>query len=347
VIPRYGAKITAASREQSIRGTKYGPYRPQLVILDDVEDLESTTHSKESCDKTYDWFTGDVLPIGDKRTRIVLLGNRLGEDSLLPRVIGKIKDGSLPGTYRVIPLLDEKGNIAWIGKYPTPEEVENQRQMGDDAAWRREFLLQNVPRLGRVVHPEWIPHYDRLPPTDAGDYLYTVTSIDPASSLGSDAAFTAMVSAQIHGHGDQLRVYILPGPVNERMEFPDIIERAKQVSLALGNGYPTDIVVEEVQSQVYITHELLNQGFPASGIKIHGNDKRQRLTMTTHLIQSGKVLFPRKGAEELIDQLVNFDISKYKDLADAFANLILEIMKNVQSRAEPEVFIVSAEDDDD
>jgi len=340
VLPRYGAKITAALREQSIRGIKHGPYRPQLVILDDVEDLEST-YSKESCDKTYAWFTGDVMPIGDKRTRIVLLGNRLGEDSLLPRVIGKIKDGSLHGAYRAVPLLDEKGNVAWTGKYPSWEEVENQRRMGDEVAWRREFLLQNIPRLGLVVQPEWIAYYDRLPPTDAGDSLYTVTSIDPASSLGADAAFTAIVSAQIHGYGEGLRVYILPNPVNERMEFPDIIERAKQVSFALGNGYPTDILVEEVQSQVYIAHELINQGLPASGIKIHGSDKRHRLMMTTHLIRSGKVLFPRKGAEELIEQIVHFGVERHDDLVDAFTMLILQVTAE-RRMAQPEVFVLKS-----
>ena len=128
---------------------------------------------------------------------------------------------------------------------------------------------------------------------------------------------------------------------HKRMEFPDIIERAKQVSFALGNGYPTDILVEEVQSQVYIAHELINQGLPASGIKIHGSDKRHRLMMTTHLIRSGKVLFPRKGAEELIEQIVHFGVERHDDLVDAFTMLILQVTAE-RRMAQPEVFVLKS-----
>jgi len=40
------------------------------------------------------------------------------------------------------------------------------------------------------------------------------------------------------------------------------------------------------------------------------------------MITSGRVLFPREGAEQLIQQLVHFGVEKHDDLADAFANLV-------------------------
>jgi predicted phage terminase large subunit-like protein len=52
-------------------------------------------------------------------------------------------------------------------------------------------------------------------------------------------------------------------------------------------------------------------------------DKRSRIVLTAHHVKSGKVLFPRQGAEQLIQQLVHFGVEKYDDLADAFANLVL------------------------
>lgn len=58
-----------------------------------------------------------------------------------------------------------------------------------------------------------------------------------------------------------------------------------------------------------------------------GQDKQSRLTLITHLIQQGKVLFPRFGAEELIQQLVGFGTEKHDDLADAFAILLLKIIE--------------------
>ena len=41
-----------------------------------------------------------------------------------------------------------------------------------------------------------------------------------------------------------------------------------------------------------------------------------------HLIKNGTILFPDKGCEELIEQLVGFGVEKHDDLADAFSLLI-------------------------
>ncbi|MDD4382457.1 MAG: hypothetical protein PHE21_03925, partial [Candidatus Dojkabacteria bacterium] len=41
VIPRFNARLIAASSEQSIRGLRHGAHRPDLIICDDVEDLNS------------------------------------------------------------------------------------------------------------------------------------------------------------------------------------------------------------------------------------------------------------------------------------------------------------------
>jgi len=46
------------------------------------------------------------------------------------------------------------------------------------------------------------------------------------------------------------------------------------------------------------------------------------------MVQSGKVLFPKKGAERLIEQLVHFGMEKHDDLADAFAILLAGIQEN-------------------
>jgi len=39
-------------------------------------------------------------------------------------------------------------------------------------------------------------------------------------------------------------------------------------------------------------------------------------------------LFPEKGCEELIDQLIGFGKEKHDDLADAFAMLVIKIIVN-------------------
>jgi phage terminase large subunit-like protein len=69
---------------------------------------------------------------------------------------------------------------------------------------------------------------------------------------------------------------------------------------------------------------LKNEGLSAKGVKVYGQDKRGRLALVSHLIQSGQVLFPRLGAENLILQLTGFGKESHDDLADAFAILMLK-----------------------
>lgn len=76
-----------------------------------------------------------------------------------------------------------------------------------------------------------------------------------------------------------------------------------------------------------LVQSLQNECFPVEGILSVG-DKRARLAVTTYLIQSGKILFPRKGAERIIEQITGFGREKHDDLCDAFTLLIRRIMEN-------------------
>lgn len=339
VISKYGARITIASTEQSIRGLRHGQYRPDLVICDDVEDLGSVK-TKEGRDKTFQWFVGEVLPIGDQDTKIIVVGNLLHEDSLLMRLRKAIENEKLNGKYFAYPLLDINNNIAWPAKFPTLADVELKRvDIGSDSAWYREYLLRIISDADRLVHPEWIQYYNEVPSEDNGDFLYTATGIDLAISQRESADYTAMVSAKVFGYGDKLKIYILPYPVNERLSFPETYETAKQLSKDLGDGRYTKLYIEDVGYQRALIQDLVNHNVPAEGVQVSGQDKRARLALITHLIKQGRVLFPKGNrAEELIMQLTGFGVEKHDDLADAFSLLILKILE--EDRGEPSFFII-------
>ena len=328
-LEKYGARITAVSSEQSVRGLRHGPHRPQVVIVDDVEDLNSV-RTREGREKIYNWFSSEVIPIGDRDTRIIVTGNLLHEDSLLKRLEANITNGSLNGKCFSCPLVDEAGKIAWPGKYPDQEAVEEERKrIGNEGAWQREYLLRIIPDLDRVVQREWIQYYDALPDESGLSYRGTATGIDLAISETTSSDFTAMVSAKMFGEGRDLRIYILPSPVNERLDFPTTRERIKLLSQTLGNGQKTDLFVESVGYQMAMIQQLQEDCYPAYGFQPHGQDKRARLTLTTHLIQNGTILFPKNGVGDLLDQIIEFGVARHDDLADAFAILILKLMEKL------------------
>ena len=62
-------------------------------------------------------------------------------------------------------------------------------------------------------------------------------------------------------------------------------------------------------------------------VGIHGESVKF-LGYLPPMIQSGKILFPENGAEELITQLVGFGVEKHDDLVDAFSSVIISIMDN-------------------
>lgn len=327
VLPKYKAKIMAVSMEQTIRGYRFREHRPDLILADDIENLDSVK-TKEGRDKTFDWITGEIIPAGDRNTKIIFLGNLLHEDCLLMRLKEKIQLKQIDGSYLEIPLLDEENNIAWPGKYPSMAEVEEEhRKTANEISWLREYLLKIVPEEGQIILNEHIKYYEELPPQNKDNkFRDFFTGMDPAMSKKPKADCTAMVSGALYGYERDIKIYILPFPVNERLVECEIVDRAKAISDALGKGKPTKIFIEDVAGQRYLVHGLTKDLYPVEGVPVKGS-KRDRLQGVAYLIQQGVVLFPAKGAETLISQLLAFGSKEHDDLVDALTLLLGEILR--------------------
>lgn len=334
VLSKYDTRITAISSGESIRGLRHLQNRPDLIICDDVEDLNSVK-TREGRNKSYDWLTGDVIPAGSTDTKYVVIGNLLHEDSLMMRLKSQIIKSKLSGTYKEYPLVKDN-KILWPGKFPDEKSIQEQKlKVASESSWSREFLLTIISDEDRIVHPEWIKYYDGAP--TGNEFMYTLTGVDLAISEKDTADYTAMVSASVYDYSEERKIYILPNPVNKRLSFPDAIEEAKNLSRSLGDGTPTKLLIEEVAYQSAFTQQLEQKEIPAEGVKLKGSDKRARLSLTTHMIRTGKILFPREGAERLIEQLVGFGIEKHDDLADAFSILILYLISD--THVDPQIYI--------
>lgn len=320
VFSNLNARISAVSSEQSIRGLRHNQYRPDLIIGDDVEDIASAK-TQEGRKKTYGWLKGEVMPAGDKGTRLIIVGNLLHEDSLLMHLKRDIDDGLTEGMFKQYPLLGLNNEVAWPGKYPSLVEVEaERRKLGNEIAWQREFLLHIVPDEDQVIHREWIHYYDELP-KDHGSMRKVLIAIDLAISQKDSADYTAMVRGLVYGSGESFRVYILPHPINARLDFPPTILKIKQLQEESKQIYSTvEVCVEDVGYQKAVVQQLNHDNIDAKGVSVT-TDKRSRLMSLAHMISSGTILFPRKGAEELIRQILGFGVERHDDLVDAFTIL--------------------------
>lgn len=329
VLSKYQARITAASIEQSIRGIRHRHNRPDLVITDDIENLESVkTHEGRS--KTYEQLTGEIFPIGDTSTRFILVGNYLHEESALARIAHSIEDGRRSGTYLHIPILNDEGEIAWPGKYPSEKILDKERSRLGNRAFQREFMLVSTGVIDEIVKPEWITRYPELPGVGFDNRrLFSAIGVDLAIAKHERADYTAMVAAHAYRIDGELKIYILPNPINQRLDFPETEALLKQMVSSVWPGERTRLYIEDVGYQASIIQTLRNQAYQVTGFKPHGQDKASRLILTTPLIKNATIQFPQHGAEDLIRQLVGFGSEKHDDLSDAFALLILSILQDV------------------
>jgi len=323
-----GARIMIASIDQSIRGIRHREHRPDLILLDDVED-GNLVRTFESRNKIAEWFYREVIPLGDVGTRIILCGNLLHEDSLMMRLKQKIDNKEIRGVYKWFPLLDENGTCLWPGKFDTPEKIQELKQsVISETAWYQEYLLRIVSDARRVIFPEWIHYYNgglQSVLADKNKFPKNYAAVDLAISEKDTADYTAVVRSLVSGYGENIRIYILPNPVNKRMAFPETIDHLKATIATLGSG--GRLFVETVGFQEAYLQQLIKDGYnKVEGVKALV-DKRSRLALTSSLIQKGNILFPEKGCEELLVQILNFGIERHDDLADAFSILIQKIME--------------------
>lgn len=335
VLKKYNARIMVASREQSVRGVIHDQYRPDVVILDDVENLDAV-RSKESRDRTYRWFVEEIQILGDKGTKFILIGNKLHEDSLSMRLREQITKGERLGHYYEFPV-HVNGTILWLGKYPNQAALKREKQrIGDPRAWAREFELKIMPDDNQIVYRDWITYYDVLPNMNDTNAGIIVTGVDLAISQSTRAHYTAMVPAYVVYGKDVLQIYILSPLVNKRLNGPDQITEIVRLDATLPRQPKRTFYVENVAYQQSLIGHLTKRGVNAEGVRPKGS-KDERLRYVSFMVKNGNVLFPRTGAEDLIDQLVNFGVETYDDLADAFSILLQKVD---EEKPQPTVRIV-------
>lgn len=332
IFEQYDAKIMVVSTEQAIRGLRYKHYRPDIIILDDIEDL-SSTRTKESRDRIFNWFSSEILPLGTPETKVFVLGNFLHEYSLVGRLMAEINDGTRSGVARKYPLVNENGVCLWQGRFPTSESLQEfKKKIGDEATWEREFLLNLISSDDKLILLNWIKRYDRLPRNNYEKncmygYQYTWAAADMAISKNETADFTAIVSAQVFRDDNELKIYILPNVINKHVNFPEAIDLMKNLLNMYGERSSTKLFIEANAFQSGYYQQMLHDGYnQVEGIKV-SDDKRTRLSMISKFIKDGTIVFPTAGAEDLIIQLIGFGKEYHDDCVDALTMLVSQIMK--------------------
>ena len=334
-IPKYNARITAISTEQSVRGIRHGAIRPDLVIADDVEDMASVK-TREGRNKTFDWYTSEIIPVGDTNTKRIAIGNLLHEDSLLMRLKDRIENDEIDGTFYECPIAVD-GKSMWPGKYPDKAALNKlRRSIANKVSWEREYMLRIIPDEDQVIDGCWIQYYDEMPEkTEENEYINSFVSVDLAISQKAAADKTAIVIVHVFGNKpDDRKFYIDEQFVNDKLTHLATLDSITSMYRALDQAndarHKPMTLIEQVQYQAAVVEQLNVREVEAKGVNIH-NDKRSRLELASAMFQMGRVYFhnDRKSAE-MVQQLIGFGVEKHDDLVDAISMALNYIQRNVR-----------------
>lgn len=335
IIPKYNAKITAVSLGQAIRGAKYDQYRPQLIICDDIEDVQSVM-TAESREKTNHIVQSELIPLGEPgKTRLIFVGNLLHRESVMMRLKSIIEKNKI-GQYRAYPLLDDNGKIAWPERY-TPEIYKKERaKFYSPEDWEREMNLKIINPLAMVIlRPEWITYYNNAKPPTGNYVVKLAIGVDPAFTTKSHSDYSAIVSVVVLKVNGSMKFYVYPSLIHRKMEFPELVQSIKgeyeRLTNRVANPYfPVELFIEDFGSQVSIPQTLnADYSIPAQGFKPKG-DKRSRAAELGRLVEKGIIVFPKTGCERLIQEMLDFGMELHEDLVDALGTVVFPILEKAK-----------------
>jgi phage terminase large subunit-like protein len=227
-------------------------------------------------------------------------------------------------------LYNEQGEITWKGLYPNEEAIQKEKEKvliaGEglgEVIWAREYLGKEVDTEDMVIRLEDIKYYPdewlQRKAQSAG------VGVDLAISKKETADLTSMVKGiDVMNDEAQRRLLILPGCVEARLNFAETITKAVEINEEMPLG--TKWYVEKVAYQQAAIEIMEKNGLQVVPMQSTA-DKRSRVVAACFYAKSGRVLFPRTGAERVIANLVGFGIDEHDDTADAFADLVLGIVK--------------------
>lgn len=137
-------KVKAYSTGKSPRGEVYREFRPDLIVLDDIETMK--TVDSEAMTSQVEGYIDELLAGLSGDANVILLGNRLAEGGSIDYFLRKI-EGDPKWKIYDIPAVYPDGRIAWPEKYCLTDAEAERENAGISDPKRRKVSLESKERL--------------------------------------------------------------------------------------------------------------------------------------------------------------------------------------------------------
>jgi len=305
----------------SLRGTRVGAHRPDLIICDDIEKDELVA-SPEGRQKLERWLTRVVLPALAPHGQLVVLGSLIHHDSLLARLRDRRRFPRW--NYKVYRALEARPGpdgqyrrvALWPARWPV-ERLDEERQRIGTLAFEQEYMANPIDDSLRTFRPEWLKRYDPGELEAIRTRLITLMAVDPATGASGGDYFALWV-----GSLDPATGIIYTRVLS--LERIGIVEQVKRIVEAFEQWWPVKIGIETVAYQVALKQVLEDYGrrhrlyLPIVALSAAAN-KRARIEGTAPFYENGTFRLPPTLDPEVESQFLNFPKTRYDDAPDVCA----------------------------
>lgn len=345
-------RIMGKGAEQKLRGMLWNGLRPDLVIIDDLENDELVMN-KDRRDKLKRWFRGALIPMLAKKGKMRYWGTILHMDSVLENLMPVAHDKyTVDAGLRVYSVNPRKtmwrgikyrahtpdfSEILWPARYP--KEFFKTRMEEFTAAGMMDLYSQEYLNNPIDESVAYFKKSDFLPIDDADRQrkLHYYVTLDPAISTEARADYSVFCIAGV----DENRVVHLREVIRDRLDGKELVD----LILALQRTFePEAIGIEKVlitQSiGAFLREEMVAQNtFPTIvEISHQGKDKVQRARNIQARMRAKTCKFDKTTDwyPAFEDELLKFPRGVKDDQVDAWAYMGILLDKMVEAPTKEE-----------
>jgi hypothetical protein len=322
-ITRSGTMVMPRGAGQQVRGILYGNQRPDLIVVDDLEDAESVMNPEQR-QKLKDWFFADLCNCVDRSSkdwRIIVIGTVLHEDALL---VNLLED---PEWHSVrLEICDDNLKSNWPDFMPDAEVrklYEGFKRRNQLDVFYREYRNIPISTENATFKSEMFKYHDETELTES--HLTNVVIVDPAKTVQLHSADSAVVgwgvdrtSKQLHFR-DCVAEAMYPDQLYDAMF--DMVVRLNAQILAVEVTSLNEFIIQPIKN------EMRKRGIFPMFLALNARGKKEeRVAWLAPFYRQGYITHNKAVSEKYEQQLLTFPRSKKWDVMDAAA-YIVEVME--------------------
>ena len=362
-------KVEAIGSGKKVRGRRHRNWRPDLIVLDDIENDENV-NTPEQRRKLKSWFEKAVSKAGDTYTDIMYIGTILHYDSLLNNVLQNPRYKAKKYRAVISEAVNTKLWDEWESIYTNLfdedheaharkfyEEHEADMLLGTEVLWEEKLSyydlmevkisegeasfnseLQNDPidPDNATFNPEWFDYYEpELMDFTSPEFIF-VGANDPSLGKNKKSDTSSIINLAVSLKSGYM--YVVDASVEKRKPdviIEDVFEMNRRLKRDCKKGF-FKFGVETVQFQYYFKEVMAKKSaeegeyLPIEEIQSSVN-KVLRIESLQPLIKNKYIKFNREH-KALLKQLQEFPMGKNDDAPDGL-QMAVQTAQNVKGAA--------------